>query len=101
MAADPARGESGDDLEALAAEQGISRERVAEGLSELRARGFLEPSARHVTEAGCEVFTKLSAARRERLAALSAEWPRDQRAEMAAVLRNLARVLVPDAPDRG
>jgi EmrB/QacA subfamily drug resistance transporter len=87
-----------DDLEALAAEQGISRERVAEGLAELRSRGFLAPSALNVTDAGCEVFTRLSAARRERLAELSAEWPREQRAEMAAVLRSLARVLVPETP---
>ena len=88
------------DLGALAAEQGITRERVAEGLAELRARGLLEPSADNVTAAGCEVFARLSEARRARLSELAAQWPPEQRAEIAAVLRGLARVLVPDAPAR-
>ena len=88
----------GADLDAMAAEQGITRDRVREGLSELRTRGFLESSGNVVTPAGCEVFTRLSEARRARLAELSAQWPPEQRAEIAAVLRGLARVLVPETP---
>jgi EmrB/QacA subfamily drug resistance transporter len=87
------------DLEALAAEQGIRPERMQEGLAELRARGLMAAApARDITPAGCEVFTRLSAARRERLAELSAQWPREQRVELASVLRNLSQAIVPDSP---
>ena len=51
-----------------------------------------------VTDEGCEVFNRLSTARRERLTELSAQWPPEQRAQIAKVLRGLARALVPDTP---
>jgi hypothetical protein len=54
-----------------------------------------------ITPAGCEVFTRLSTARRERLAELSAQWPHEQRVEIATVLRGLARAMVPETPARG
>ena len=93
-------GEAADaNLGALAAQHGIRPERVREGLDELRSRGFIiETPMIEVTPPGCEVFSRLSVARRERLAELSAQWPRDQRIEVATVLRNLARAIVPDAP---
>jgi len=93
-------GEAADaNLGALAAQHGIRPERVREGLDELRSRGFIiEIPMIEVTPLGCEVFSRLSVARRERLAELSAQWPRDQRIEVATVLRNLARAIVPDAP---
>jgi len=93
-------GEAADaNLGALAAQHGIRPERVREGLDELRSRGFIiETPMIEVTPLGCEVFSRLSVARRERLAELSAQWPRDQRIEVATVLRNLARAIVPDAP---
>jgi EmrB/QacA subfamily drug resistance transporter len=87
------------DLEALAAAQGITRERVSEGLAELRARGLIEQGpGNSVTDDGCKVFGRLSAARRERLAELSSQWPHASREEIATVLRGLARALVPEAP---
>ena len=93
-------GEAADaNLGALAAQHGIRPERVREGLDELRSRGFIiETPMIEVTPLGCEVFSRLSVTRRERLAELSAQWPRDQRIEVATVLRNLARAIVPDAP---
>ena len=93
-------GEAADaNLGALAAQHGIRPERVREGLDELRSRGFIiETPMIEVTPLGWEVFSRLSVARRERLAELSAQWPRDQRIEVATVLRNLARAIVPDAP---
>ena len=93
-------GEAADaNLGALAAQHGIRPDRVREGLDELRSRGFIiETPMIEVTPLGCEVFSRLSVARRERLAELSAQWPRDQRIEVATVLRNLARAIVPDAP---
>jgi EmrB/QacA subfamily drug resistance transporter len=81
----------------IAAAHGITDERMREGLNELRARGFITP-ANAVTGAGGEAFARLNAARRERLAELAAQWPPEQRAEIATVLRGLARALVPDAP---
>jgi MFS family permease len=86
-------------IDALARERGIRPERVQEGLAELRGRGLMAPApALDVTPAGCDAFTRLSAARRERLAELSAQWPAEQRVEIATVLRNLSQAIVPDSP---
>ena len=81
--------------------EGISPARLAEGFSELQQRRYLDagPEAR-LTEAGCHAFTKLSDARRERLSELSAQWPPEQREQIARVLRRLASALVPDAASR-
>ena len=51
-----------------------------------------------VTPEGCEIFARLSAARRERLAELAAQWPPEQRARIASTLRGLAHALVPESP---
>jgi MFS family permease len=91
--------DAGADLEALRAGQGIRPERMREGLDELRSRGFIaERPAIEVTPSGCEVFTRLSVARRQRLAELAGQWPDEQRLEVATVLRNLARAIVPEGP---
>lgn len=84
--------------ENIAADYGIPMDRVDAGLAELRSRGFLSPSGTEVTPEGCEVFARLSAARRERLAELAAQWPPDQRVRIASTLRGLARALVPESP---
>jgi DNA-binding MarR family transcriptional regulator len=49
------------------------------------------------TAAGCDALRRLVAARRAHLAELCAEWSPERRAEMAELLRRLARELVPDA----
>jgi EmrB/QacA subfamily drug resistance transporter len=84
--------------EQIASEHGIPADRMAAGLAELRARGYLTAEGTHLTPAGCEVFARLSAARRERLAELAAQWPPEQRARIASTLRGLARALVPESP---
>jgi EmrB/QacA subfamily drug resistance transporter len=87
------------DVAALAHRVGVPAERVEAGLSELVARGLLQPrdgrGVYALTAAGCEAYDRLAAARRERLAQLAAEWPEAQRQQLAHVLRRLAGQLVP------
>jgi EmrB/QacA subfamily drug resistance transporter len=88
-------------LDERAAEEGISPERLQEGFSELRDHGYVTPGPDlRLTDGGCRAFTMLSDARRQRLAELSAQWPPEQREQLARVLRSLASALVPDTPSR-
>jgi len=50
-----------------------------------------------LTEAGCEMYNRLVAARREHLAELWPEWSPKKREEVAELLRRLARELIPEA----
>ena len=50
-----------------------------------------------LTEAGCAIYNRLVAARREHLAELWPEWSPKKREEVAELLRRLARELVPEA----
>jgi len=50
-----------------------------------------------VTDEGCEIYGRLATARRERLIELHADWPPEQRRQVADVLQRLARELVPPA----
>jgi len=49
-----------------------------------------------LNEGGCEIYNRLVAARREHLAELWPEWSPNKREEVAAILRNLARELIPE-----
>lgn len=49
-----------------------------------------------LNEAGCEIYNRLVAARREHLAELWPEWSPKKREEVATILRNLARELIPE-----
>jgi hypothetical protein len=49
-----------------------------------------------LTSTGCDVLTRLIDARRAHLADLIAEWPTEQREEVAEHLRRISRTLVPD-----
>jgi EmrB/QacA subfamily drug resistance transporter len=89
-------GEPGLDVVALGREHGVEPARMQEALAELRRRGLVDGSGT-LTPEGCEVFSRLAAARRERLEELFAEWPPEKREELAAILRRLAQELVPDA----
>lgn len=50
-----------------------------------------------LTEAGCELYNRLVAARREHLAELWPEWSPKKREEVYEILRRLARELIPEA----
>ena len=50
-----------------------------------------------LTAAGCEIYNRLVAARREHLAELWPEWSPRKREEVAEILRRLARELIPEA----
>jgi EmrB/QacA subfamily drug resistance transporter len=49
-----------------------------------------------LTGAGCEIYNRLVAARREHLAELWPEWSPKKREDVAAILRHLARELIPE-----
>ncbi len=49
-----------------------------------------------LNEGGCEIYNRLVAARREHLAELWPEWSPKKREEVATILRNLARELIPE-----
>jgi MFS family permease len=89
----------GVDLDALARRVGIAPDRVQVGLAELEARRLVSrrdaaPSYAPTPD-GCEIYDRLAAARRERLAHLAGEWPDEQRQQVATLLRRLAGDLVP------
>jgi DNA-binding MarR family transcriptional regulator len=50
-----------------------------------------------LTDAGCEIYNRLVAERREHLAEFWPEWSPKKRGEVAEILRRLARELVPEA----
>jgi DNA-binding MarR family transcriptional regulator len=50
-----------------------------------------------LTEEGCGIYNRLAVARREQLAELWPEWSPKKREDVAAILRRLARELVPEA----
>jgi EmrB/QacA subfamily drug resistance transporter len=80
----------------------VEPETMLAGIGELRGRGLVsegpQPGGRPraLTAAGCEVYCRLAAARRERLAELFAEWPPERHEELAALLAGLAREIVPE-----
>lgn len=84
------------DARAVAHRYRASPERLAAGVVELRNRGLLE--GERLTVEGCSLLSRIVEARRQRLAELSEQWPAEQRAQLATVLKQLARELVPDAP---
>jgi len=85
------------DLRTHAVRDRIAPERVAAGLAELEAQGLITREGRSaaMTASGHEICSRLSAARRERLRELAAQWPGEQRAQLADVLRNLSAAIVP------
>ncbi|MFL5578770.1 MAG: MFS transporter [Gemmatimonadaceae bacterium] len=89
------------DAYALGRSRGLAHGRVDEALGELRARGLVTAAPRpELTEAGEEACEKLSAARRERLQQLFADWPAERHEELAGILRRLANELVPERRTR-
>jgi EmrB/QacA subfamily drug resistance transporter len=74
--------------------------RVNRGLAELLEKSAIAPGTGAdvftLTGSGCEIYNRLVAARREHLAELWPEWSPRKREEVATILRNLARELIPE-----
>jgi EmrB/QacA subfamily drug resistance transporter len=81
---------------------GIAHDRVDAGISELRERGLIRQEERDVTERlvltedGCDVLERLTAARRAHFEELSADWNQEHDEDAATYLRNAVRELVPE-----
>jgi len=91
--------EPGLDPVALGRSYGVEGPRMQEAAADLRQRGLIEArdGTRPLTREGCAVFSRLAAARRERLAELFSDWPAEKHEELAALVARLAREIVPDA----
>ena len=77
--------------------------KVESGRTELLENSLIEPRSDDVyalTAEGCAIYNRLVAARREHLAELWPEWSAQKREEVAAILRRLARELVPETSHR-
>jgi DNA-binding MarR family transcriptional regulator len=75
--------------------------KVNAATTELLNKSLIEPGAvanvYQLTGAGCQIYNRLVAARREHLAELWPEWSPKKREEVAEILRRLARELIPEA----
>jgi DNA-binding MarR family transcriptional regulator len=81
-------------------ERGISLERVAEALAELRQKGLVRQDGDvqlRLTDPGCDVLDRLVAARRAHLNELAAEWTTGSTEDETTFLRDAVRDLVPTA----
>jgi hypothetical protein len=92
----------------LARTRHVDSERLALARRELLERGFIvnavsgeSPNGAGLTPAGQDAYERLVEARRVRLAELLGDWETATPDELAALLRRLARQLVPDAPRAG
>ncbi len=56
-----------------------------------------ESDVYRLTSAGCEIYNRLAAARREHLAELWPEWSPEKREDVAEILRSLASELIPES----
>jgi EmrB/QacA subfamily drug resistance transporter len=68
--------------------------------TELLDKSLIAPTSAsdiyRLNETGCKIYNRLVAARREHLADLWPEWSPKKREDVAAILRNLARELIPE-----
>jgi EmrB/QacA subfamily drug resistance transporter len=86
---------------ALAAELGLPVERLADPLDSLERRGYVRAADDGVLELsprGREVLERLVTAGRAQLALLLEGWQPDKDADLAPVLRRMARALVEEMP---
>lgn len=70
---------------------------TADLLNESLIAGGSVADVYRLTEAGCDTYNRLAAARRQHLAELWPEWSPQKREEVAQILRRLARELIPEA----
>jgi EmrB/QacA subfamily drug resistance transporter len=91
----------------LARERNADEQKLRAGTAELAARGLIRdvdgggPPRRELTRAGCAVFSRLNAARRELLCEMATEWEPAARQDVRLALERLAAELVPDTRPLG
>jgi DNA-binding MarR family transcriptional regulator len=90
------------DAHQLARKQGLSPGRADATVAALEERHLIAahdgPDGRRryvLTETGCDVYDRLTAVRRERLASLYRDWPPEQRHQVALMLQRIANEIVP------
>jgi len=90
------------DLLALARKHDIDDDRMRSAIDELLGRGLVagSPPSLAVTDAGCDVLTRLVTARREHLENLAGEWDPRRNPEIVEYLERTAREIVPDVRRR-
>jgi EmrB/QacA subfamily drug resistance transporter len=91
--------QDGADPLALAAQRGIAHEKAVEALTQLEEDGMITSGPAgtfDLTATGRATAAQLARARREHLEELRAQWPAEERSELAHTLQRLARELVPD-----
>jgi len=83
----------------VAKRRGMSEDVAADSLHRLEQDGLIRRDGADrfvLTASGRSAAQRLARARREKLEELRAQWPPDERAQLADVLQRLARELVPD-----
>ena len=93
--------EPGVSVHALGRNAKVEASKVENSTAELLNSSLIERRSVNdvyaLTSEGCEIYNRLAAARREHLAELWPEWSPKKREDVAAILRRLARELVPEA----
>jgi EmrB/QacA subfamily drug resistance transporter len=93
--------ERGADVNEVGRREKCDAERLTAATAELLNKSLIAAGSvenvYQLTGAGCEIYNRLVAARREHLAELWPEWSPKKREEVAEILRRLARELVPEA----
>jgi DNA-binding MarR family transcriptional regulator len=78
----------------------VDSSKVRTAADELLDKSLIAPASSSdvykLTDTGCEMYNRLAAARREHLAELWPEWSPKKREDVAAILRQLARELIPE-----
>jgi len=78
----------------------VELHKIQSAKTELLEKSLITPAAAsdvyRLNEAGCDIYNRLVTARREHLAELWPEWSPKKREEVAAILRQLARELIPE-----
>lgn len=92
--------EPGIDIHVLGRRGKADPNKLDRSRAELLARSLIAAASADevytLTGEGCDIYNRLVAARREHLAELWPEWSPKKREEVATILRNLARELIPE-----
>jgi hypothetical protein len=92
--------EPGVDVHVLGRKGKADMSKLGGSKTELLEKSLIAPAPGEdvytLTREGCDIYNRLVAARREHLAELWPEWSPKKREDVAAILRNLARELIPE-----